>query len=232
MEDKILKSRRQVLTAVGVGVASALAGCSGNGSDGESDSPPEEESPTDSATESPTDRETSSPTEEGTSTTAGSNDTIHDGEERLEEYISESLPDAKFPEGQQDYLWLEFENADEQLDTSLEWGPSNSEAPADGDLGNILYWAERGKNPQAEFDTMYLLFDGSESVSSVFLSEKDYDPEVDVEENMVNSPGGYQRMGGGTLEEWTFEEIISEAVEDYSDVSDDFPQEYLNLVNQ
>ncbi|MUV89129.1 hypothetical protein GJ629_03780 [Halapricum sp. CBA1109] len=215
------------MTAVGVGVITALAGCSGNGSDGGGEPSPEDGDQPDSETqtEQSTDTE-STPDQEHTetSTEASSGDTVYDGEEDFEEWLSSHEMDA-VPESH----WMEFEDPENHFELPLtEYVDGNSP------LTYNIQEKKRGEG-LGQYDSLYIAVtkDSADELqfAPLYFTEDEWDTSMSARENMQEVGrfivGGYTPISEGDLETFFEEDVLS-----YDDISEDFPQEYLDLVNQ
>jgi hypothetical protein len=226
MKDEILKSRRQILTAAGVGAVAALAGCSENGSDGEGESSPEEgnqsdtETQTEQTTESTPDQESTT-----TSTETSGEDQIHTGEEELENYMSSVVEDGRGGLGETEYHWIEFEQVENSLD--LDFPDGMEYAEIDANVNFLRAQSERGYNT-AYFALEEPVGEETEFVAA-FLVADDWDEEATVAENAANQ--AFYSAGFTQEDEDVLQTLFDENILSYDDVSEGFPQEYLDLVD-
>lgn len=226
MSENHNKSRRQILTATGVGVVTALAGCSGDGSNGEGESSSEEENQPDSEThtEQSTDTE-STPEQEQTETPTetSSGDTVYDGEEDFEEWLSTHETDV-IPNSH----WMEFEDPENHFELPLT-------EYVDGNTPLSYNIQEKSSEALDEFDSLYVAVTkqgaGELQIAPLYFSEEEWDSSMSAGENMQEVGrlivGGYTPISEGDLEVFFEEDVLS-----YDDISENFPQEYLDLVNQ
>lgn len=213
-------TRREALSIAGAGIATALAGCSGDDSPGT-----EQNQDTSQAGDGTSTTEGSGDQGDQTATDTGNagDDTIFEGEEELEEYISSSSSqDSLTTLGQSEYQWVEFEEADSQLNLPSENLPETG----------VDAYIEQGQLPTGEFDTVYLAL-GQEGesyeIAWAFLLEDNWDSDSSVVENYES---GFYSGGFVTGEGSEIEDFFSEDVNGYTDVSDDIPPEYLDLVEE
>jgi hypothetical protein len=212
--------------AAGMGVVAALAGCSGNGSDGKGKSSPEENNQTDSETQTET---------------SNRDDTVYDGEEELEIFIHSR---SEFIEDDPDYYWIEFEDPTEQIERPIE---------ADGfsEDRQFNYFVENGSyatsqtGTEYEIDGMYLTIpktglktsetgtSGEQQPEVFAFSEEAWDQDATLQENIDQNI--YWRDGLDVSEgvsEDEIETLFSEDIQAHNDASEDFPPKYLDLIDQ
>lgn len=214
-----------MLTAVGTGATIALAGCSGDSQDGSGNGENEPEN-TQTETESPTENtesETAESQDTETPAKTSSGDTVHEGEEDFEEWLSSHETDVVL-----ESHWMEFEDPESHFDLPLiEYVVGNTD----------LSYNIREKSSAAldKFDSLYVAIPeegaGELQIRPLYFSEEKWDSSMSARENMQELGrlmiGGYAPITENDLEAFFEEDVVG-----YDDVSEDFPQKYLDLVDQ
>mgnify|MGYP006291448027 CR=1 FL=1 len=213
--------RREVLAAVGTGISTAAAGCSGNNENTEN--PGTDGSSTSEQTDGQSQKENSGNGED-TSTGEGANtpdggDQIHEGEEEFESFLASNEYEDSFPRGQ----WLEFEEPSEYITVPFD----------EGSFENGASYIETGEDALGEFDSLYLAFDLEKEFIHVYTFHADeWDTEISAAENFTSGNAGGESRVGSYEGEDELETILSENFQGYDDASEEFPQEYLDLVEE
>lgn len=221
-------SRRNFVRTAGAGALAALAGCSNEGGgEGSTDSgsnyteTSEEPSTTDQeGTATGTEEESS-----GESSIINGEDEVHDGEEFYEGFLDEEF----------DFHWIELEHPSSQTENVAEANSMTEE----NDFRYIELMLTENKssvdgnpNNTVALDTLYIAFPGEESdVDSQFSLTGLVESEYNEGEGFGQSNGQY----GARVEDVTLEEIegfLDEQVTGYSDLSDNLPDEYQDLISE
>lgn len=214
-----------MLTAVGAGATIALAGCSGNGQDGSGNEENEPDATQTDSESSPedTESETTEAQDTETSTETSSEDTVYNGEEELEDFLSNG-------EILSDYHWIEFESPQTQFDSPIESGLGQDD--------EFNYFVENGSfrmsqtGQDYEIDGMYVAKaqdqNGEDPLAIFMFNAELWDEEAGMTENFRDNV--YGRTHIGSTED--LETLLSEDVQAYNDTSEDFPQEYLDLIDR
>lgn len=206
--------RRTVLQAVGVGLTVGVAGCSGSGdgNDGTTDSGERTET-----TGQQTQREsTATQTPSANQDDPVGEDVQYDGENTIETLTSEN-----------NGLWLELEHTSEQIEYPLEFSYLQEIAPS---LQEEVFSNESRET--LRLDALYIILepqsDGSYELAYQALNAEAWDDSKNLSGNWGSAVLG--GSSGGSFSSQDLETMFSEDITGYDDVSEDFPQEYLNLI--
>lgn len=214
MKDLDSMYRREVLGAVAAATAS-IAGCSEGGTS----------TSTTNSTDAPESSENADVSEDSTqtSTTSQQNQTQqdpvgqdiqYDGESEIEPILSQQGP------------WIELEHTSEQIDFPIDFSYLNQIIPSLEDET----FAPSETSGAIALDSFYIALEQGEDGTTVIynaLNGEAWDTSKDLNSNYgVAATGG--RAGPYTDEE--LQVLFSDDIAGYDDVSEDFPQEYLDLI--
>ena len=214
--------RREFLGAAGAGIATALAGCAGDEGESTPSGSETTENP-DTSSRDDSDAE-ESPTDSAPENQNNNGDNIYNGEEDFEEWLSSHEMDA-VPESH----WMEFEDPENHFELPLtEYVDGNSP------LTYNIQEKKRGEG-LGQYDSLYIAVtkDSAEELqfAPLYFTEDEWDASMSARENIQEVGrlmiGGYNNISENDLEAFFEEDVLS-----YDDVSEDFPQEYLDLVEE
>jgi len=148
-------------------------------------------------------------------------DQVRNGEEELEQYM-EITDEGNTLMGRRKYNWVELENVEDQTEKPI------TEFAAGTAFEEL---ARGGSVPNADIDTVYVAVQSGRpnSLDFVYLDSDNWDVDISADENARK---GFYDDSPSSLEEDEVLAIFSNDISGYSDVSDDFPDEYLEAIEE
>lgn len=212
--------RRTLLVSLSVVGTVAVAGCSNSSEPATDPEDGESEEGSDKDTEQDQQEKEEHNSDQENELEQKGDDQVHKGEEELEQYME--TDEGITLMGQSKYNWVELENIEDQTEKPI------TEFAA----GTVFEELARGGSaPNSDIDTVYVAVQsgGANSLDFVYLDSDNWDEDISVDENARK---GFYQDDPSNLEEDEVLELFSNDISGYSDVSDDFPDEYLEAIEE
>lgn len=228
-EDGFDYTRRDVMAVAGTALGVGLAGCSDNTSSTPTDQNEDEVTGDDGNSGSGETTNGGSGSTEGSEPETGNlgEDNVLEGEEQFEEFIASNEYGGS--DVNTERYWIEFESPQDQIEVPV------TDQIDESAIEDLIYVVENGERPEGlgSLDALYLAVEEDSDnpvVAEFYFNEDEWDTSAEPVQNMGN--GGFGSPSGEEVPLDSLEAFFSENVQAYNDVSDDIPQEYLDLVEE